>query len=707
MNNTLLRTTKYTIPAFILTIGVCTSLFIPFSPVFSGPLLILYLFFFGFHLGTFLLPKEQRLFQGLMGCLSLLSANTIFLSAIYWFYELNVFCIVVSLILIPFLIALLPHQEITPSPQEEEAESSSFLGTKLGILLFYGGEMILFATLIEKRYTDTLISPWTIIGPTFFFLFTLLTALLFYLLQQPYAQKKQLLLLLPHFGIFCTVALFLFAYGFGFDPFIHQATETWIRDHGFILPKQPYYIGQYMLVLFLHFTTHISLHHIDAALVPVGASILIPLFAYFAYTRKGYTERMLPAIAFLPFIPLPYFIATTPNNTALLIAALLTFWMWYESAHETKTTVTVGFLLAGMAMTIHPFIGIPLIVIYAGYHILHTLGHQYRRLFSLFYSFLLITVTPLLFFLNALRSGETVRFQNPTEHIAPFLRLFTPPFWYWYDSAPLHWQVLYIYKMMIVPIALLLIGIGAFLAIKKYKESIASFFLMSAFCIAVSACIVGTAVQFPNVISYEQTVYADRLLDLTVVILFPFFLFSVRWLFLRVKEKPLLQLAFSCAAALLLLISWYFTYPTRDPVSRYTGYNVRQADIDAVHFIANRNPGKEIEYIVLSNQMVAAAALREFSFAKYFNTPLGEQYFYSIPTGGPFYEFFRKMVYEQPKRQWMEDAMRFAGVQKAYFIHTSYWAPAAEIRDAAKSEADAWWELGNGRVWVYEYTLRQ
>jgi len=64
------------------------------------------------------------------------------------------------------------------------------------------------------------------------------------------------------------------------------------------------------------------------------------------------------------------------------------------------------------------------------------------------------------------------------------------------------------------------------------------------------------------------------------------------------------------------------------------------------------------------------------------------------------------MVYQEPKKQWMEEAMRFAGVKKAYFVHTNYWAPAAEIRDAAKLEADNWWELYGGRVWVYEYLLK-
>ncbi|MBT3817108.1 MAG: hypothetical protein HOG08_02055, partial [Candidatus Magasanikbacteria bacterium] len=61
------------------------------------------------------------------------------------------------------------------------------------------------------------------------------------------------------------------------------------------------------------------------------------------------------------------------------------------------------------------------------------------------------------------------------------------------------------------------------------------------------------------------------------------------------------------------------------------------------------------------------------------------------------------MVYDEPKRAWMIQAMDYANVDKAYFIHTSYWSPAAYLRDEAKKEANAWWTFGADEVWVYEY----
>ena len=54
-----------------------------------------------------------------------------------------------------------------------------------------------------------------------------------------------------HLLLTFSVANIIFPLGFGFDPFIHQATEKHILDFGFILPKKLYYIGQYVLVGFL------------------------------------------------------------------------------------------------------------------------------------------------------------------------------------------------------------------------------------------------------------------------------------------------------------------------------------------------------------------------------------------------------------------------------------------------------------------------
>ena len=285
------------------------------------------------------------------------------------------------------------------------------------------------------------------------------------------------------------------------------------------------------------------------------------------------------------------------------------------------------------------------------------------------------------------------------------LLLFTKPHWVWLERGSLWWQALYIYRGMIKPLFVVAAILGLILIIKKYKNNLPKFIILSAAGLLISSFILSTSTKFAEVIMYEQNVYAERVLELMLVLLIPGFVLGLRELFIKIKKIGPKQFPTAIIFSFLLLISWYFTYPTRDAVAFHTGWSVRQADVNTVNFINNLNQNKK-DYIVIANQLLGAAALQEFGFEKYFKTATGEHYFYSIPTGGPLYQYFRKMVYQQPKRQWMEEAMSIAGVKKAYFVHTNYWAPAASIRDQAKLEADNWWELENGRVWVYEYKLK-
>jgi len=454
-----------------------------------------------------------------------------------------------------------------------------------------------------------------------------------------------------------------------------------------------------MLVIAGHFLTHLSIHWLDKSLVPLLAGIFIPLVSYFALTKNKIADKLFPALALIPLLPLSFFTITTPNNLGLLLSSIVFFWIWYESKHGNSQTHLFGLLLSLAACTIHPFIGLPLLVIYLSSILFKS---KLKYYWYILYGLILSASLPLTFYLNSLRLGEKLSLKNPFTSLADFLVIFERPHWLWLDKGTVLWQALYIYRDLIKPLVIATIIIGIIVAIKKYQAKQTYFYIASALGLFLSAFWLATTIKFPNVISYEQSVFSFRLIEMTVVLLLPFFILALRELFLLIRKQPGKQLLVSLLLSILLLTSWYFTYPTRDPVSFHTGWNVRAADILTVRFIAERNQHQK-DYIVLTNQLVSAAALREFGFNGYLNTAQGEQYFYAIPTGGPLYHYFRKMVYEEPKRDWMEQAMRFANVNKAYFVHTNYWAPAAEIRDQAKLEANNWWELAGARVWVYEY----
>jgi len=667
-------------------------------------ILVIYLIYFGLRAGSYLLPNEKPPWQIFWGALSLVGVIIATLSIVYWFYEINNFIISGILIILPIIVSTIStHLPIT---NYQLLITNYFKKINFLALLIVFGDILLFSVLIARRTGDTLISPWTLFGPKFFLLFFLTSAMLIWLVQKIKSPKTNLFLIIFHYSLILTVALIVFKHGFGFDQIIHQTTEKWIGENGFIAPKQPYYIGQYMLVVVLNAITHLPIVFIDKILAPILSPIALSLIAYFSFSRNQQEEDLFPALAAIPLIPLTFFTFTTPNNLAMLFALLTFFWIWYEWKNHTNKTIIIGLILSLASIAIHPFVGLPALIIYLGSKII-TKIKKYHHLFLISYFLFLILILPLTFLLNNLRSGQSFSIQNPFAHLAPFLNIFQKPHYYFLENAPLAWQFLYYYKFALMPIIVAVSIISFIIIWKKKKPSLVTlhsslFYPITLISLLLSSLLLATTIQFPSVIGYEQNIFAKRLLELALIFLLPFFIIALQQFFIFLKNRSGWQLLASGLLAFALTLSFYFTYPTRDPVSLYTGYNVRDADIEAVHFIDKQNNGQN-NYIVLTNQTVSAAALQEFGFGRYLPTPEGEQYFYSIPTGGPLYQYFRKMVYESPIKKHMVDAMNFAGVDTAYFVHTNYWAPAAQIRDAAKLEADNWWEIGGGRVWVYEY----
>jgi len=678
----------------LLILTNLTTLLLPLPTLLRAPLFVLFVLFFGFLTGKTLLKKQPAFWQLTLGSLTLICGLSIILSGIYWFYELNTaVASIVSTLVAGTLTLLHKKSRLQTSDFRLRFSKTSIIPTTIFLL-----DGILIAKLLSIRFDDTLASPWTIVGPKFFALFFVSTCILLF---SAFKLHKHKIIVLSatvlHYVLILSVALIVFRFGYGFDPFIHQASEQWILAHGTITPKVPYYIGQYMLVVMSHMASGISIFTLDHMLVPVGSAILLPLFGYFSFAKKIKPQYLLPAITLLPFVPLAMFIHTTPNNLGLLIGALLAFLIWHEWNHATTKTHVVGLALVGMSLVTHAFIGIPLALVYTASILLKK---RQKILYLIPYPLILSLALPLVMFFY-IDISLAPFLENPLAAFTNFLSVFTFPHYYFFAEAPIHWQTLYGYKVLIIPAALY---IGILGWIRSKKKTAAGFLLLSGIAIFASGVLIGVTFSFTELISYEQSVYADRLLDLALVLLLPCVLFGLVQISKYLQKKRALMLVPIPILALALLVSWYFTYPTVDTVSKFRGFSVRSADIEAVQFIADRNTDGE-EYIVLTNQTVGAAALREFSFENYLTMNDGtEQYFYSVPTGAPLYGYFRKMVYEDPQRQWMLEAMDYAGVDKAYFIHTNYWYPAAYLRDKAKPGSNQWWELGNGRVWVYEYS---
>jgi hypothetical protein len=165
------------------------------------------------------------------------------------------------------------------------------------------------------------------------------------------------------------------------------------------------------------------------------------------------------------------------------------------------------------------------------------------------------------------------------------------------------------------------------------------------------------------------------------------------------KQNHKTIIPFLIFLALLISASLYLSYPRKDNYFDSHEYAVSQTDIDAVKWIeANK---KSDDYIVLANQQVSVAALREFGFKKYYKD--NSIFYYPIPTGSGLYQYFLDMVYKKPSSETMAMAMEPAGVKEGYFVLNKYWWASPKIVDEAKLSADFWKSFDGGQVYIFGY----
>jgi hypothetical protein len=493
-----------------------------------------------------------------------------------------------------------------------------------------------------------------------------------------------------HLLLMFAVAPILYKLGFGFDAFVHRATETWIHTHGSILPKQPYYIGQYAFVVWLAHLTGTSIGLVDIYLVPLLAALFVPgtivLSLRAAWDMPN--RYALWSVWLVPFVPFLSFHLTTPYNLALFFTILAIFTM-------------LPFLLGSAALVTHPLIGVPVFLFCLGGALLRKLRTGPWRNWALVLSPLFtLLAPPLMFTINGIRAGVSFpNVTNPLTHIPDFLSLFARPYWYAKD-APAVFELLYAWQWLLVPTTIALATFGWYAVKKERWNPLLMLYPLTALSFLASAWLLKSWIIFPDVVAYEQGDYPLRLIKASIIFLLPFAGYGLSVLVRYTKTKRA-RYSFIATTALLLMLSLYLSYPQRNAKARFPGFNVTASDFRAVEWIHNRHTS--YDYIVLSNQLVSAAALTNYSFAKYFDTPNGAIFYYALPTGGLLYQEYGHMLYQGQKREFMEHAMDIAGVDTAYFVVNSYWANATAIIAEAQKNANESHRIDDGKVWIFLY----
>jgi hypothetical protein len=689
--------------------GILALIGLTFQPLFGLTVVGAFLSFSGLSLaiGRLAFPEERysvRMLFGFLGTLAILAVGG---AAVYYLHALDRGAIAGLLILLPWFVFLfspfLKKSRVAPPLLEIEKERPIDTASVLLLLAVIAFDLVALRWLFGAATAEAIRSPWDVVHPIYFLWLFLGSVSLVALCYRNRYHHFSMVAIGLHLFTVLSPALVVYSIGYGFDAFVHIATEKLIAVQGAVEPKPPYYLGQYAIVTILSRLLQAPVEGIDRMLVPALAAVFLPISGAYLLRRGFKLERHLAVMSALAvlLLPLSSFVTTTPQGLANVFA-LTAFLLGSCWLHDHRPALPFVALLALAAAAIHPLSGVPalLFVAFAAFFKLRASQALSTRLarVTLFAALFLIAVAavPLMFRLNTGASAPQAAGGTPVaERLAalapdgPFVETRFRPVLDFVQFAAVHHALLIL--------ALAAAGLVILWKNPHYRRTaLASAGLAAALSISALALHLGAAV--PGVIFYEQRNYGTRLFEIALLSLAPLVLPAVAWWWRGVRKTDasvrFLQ-ALLLAAAVTAFA--YAGYPRNDAFAASRGYSVSLHDIQAVRRIESAAGGEP--YVVLANQSVSAAALNEFGFRTYY----GDQYFYPIPTGGPLYRQYLEMVYVAPARETMAATVRMVGVRKAYFVINDYWTDAPRIIEAAKKTADAYFSVDDGKLFVFEY----
>ncbi len=510
-------------------------------------------------------------------------------------------------------------------------------------------------------------------------------------------------------SLFVSLSVLLYPLGFGFDPFVHQATERVIAETGSITPKPLYYTGQYAVVVALHYLTNLPIEAIDRLLLPVLATAyLFPAIALalatffarapFALVRSSAIGTALLASLFIAAWPLSYFIMTTPHGLSSLLALIGIFAIFGFGLRSIHAAAGIG-LSALAALAIHPLPGIAFAA-FAAAAILFERAQTSRARAAIFFGVGLVisAAYPLAFIAQSFLSGNRVSFVPLGDAFASIAHAIQMPVVPFSFSVTHDFSYLYGFNGIWIFAALAIIGGVSLARVRRFPIIL----LVGAFSAALGYVLLHF-IRFDFLISYQQMDFHARVGELAVYFLFPMCAIGAGVLAAKLAQLPRANtVLITVIAAAAFSANLFMTYPRSDHFSAGRGYTLSAADREAVAAIDR--DARETPYAVLSSQVVAAAALARFGFEPYYDTPLyGPLYRYPIPAIHPLHQRYLEMVTTHPSRSLAVQAMDDIGVDRVYFVINHYWNNARSLAESARAEADREIVISDGKVKIYRF----
>ena len=628
-----------------------------------------------------------------------LSFVIIYGAIIYYFYALNWLAVIIIILLTISSFFVLRKYLFKDSGNSEnkanikEKNNINFL-SYWPCLIYFFLYAIIFYLLFLDRSDRALISPWQVVNSSFFALYALSSlVLIFIIFKNKISSTSKLIILSAHYFLSFSIAAIIYKIGYGFDPFIHQATMELIDKKGLVTPKPFYYLGEYSLIIVLHKLSGLSIYLLNKFLVPTLAAIFLPLASYRLASQNNSNSSRFLAPLFLLALTFSPFIATTPQNLSYLFLILtIAFGL-------TKASPLWALILALATLAIHPLTGIPALAWWLSLNLINKADKIKKNTYR-FLKYLLFTasalILPLALFIGGGSNLKALQW-NLYFIIEPLKNLFSPLT----SAGRENWLLNFVYFFYYNYTLWLILIISASLIWfyqKKQKPKFKSLIFIN-FALLI-AFIISSQIVFTDLINYEQTNFAGRLLTLILIFCLPFIIASLQnFIDLILSQDKLTKIIWLVFGLALITISLYVSYPRFDKYFNSRGYSTSQNDLTAVRLINQEAKGP---YLALANQQVSVAALKELGFDHYYDTAAGPIFFYPIPTGGQLYQYYLDMVYKNPSRKTMAQARALTGVKESYLIVNKYWFESAKVINEAKLRANSWQTINN-EVYIFKY----
>lgn len=483
------------------------------------------------------------------------------------------------------------------------------------------------------------------------------------------------------------IAPLLYSVGYGFDGFLHVASEKIIAETGTLDPKPLYYLGQYVFVTWLSRLTNLPLELVDRFLVPIAAGLMALLLILTPKTdQRGWRDA-----AFLLFLPLASFVATTPQSFAYVIGLAAILAALDQSEQKIHPAVALAF--AAWSLAIHPLAGLPFACATAALLLS-------RYTVAWFFVACAGLAIPASFLLISGGSSTSIAWDfSKLIDVGTWLQslgALVPPrnrVALWPD-----WTAIVLF--LAFPLALFSSMLAAWKDIGRRKRW--TILLLSALGCVLAGLVMRAAGDFAFLIDYERGNYADRLFLVALFLMIPPAAAGAGRLLALIETAP----ALSVTTIFIALTAWhgaqaYAALPRHDAANVSRGWSVGRSDVEAVRWIEQDAQGQV--YTVLANQSVSAAAVREYSFKRYAD----DVFFYPIPTGGPLYQAYLEAVGEEPNLETIREAGRLGQSDLVYVVLNDYWWDAQRVGEDLSALAQKESASTDGRVRIFRFEVKR